>query len=575
MKKVIDYIENSPSRFLFFMRLAESFFFLVFLLLFMGRGQTFGDKLLLIGLLVSLFITFFWGVIYTGRSLDKTAAKVIVYIDIPLILILPFPALFGTTFYAVMPVLFLLTIPFLFDQKEVLGMALTFFIVFSLSSLFFGMPLPADKRLFNYASQTILFGMILGSMMAAIQSIRVLESTQADLEKEKKKLENKSFNLEKQLKVSRQHTEILNKDVRKRDIEIQNILTLSGQLKARNDARQVIQSFLLTAIGQIGSSHALLFSREKKEHHFLSVFIHRGLRGVDMARIRIYMDSNLIDILNAVREPILVSQIPREGLYEDEVKFLGLFSKDLLCPVFINGNLSALYIMGQKITRTGFTKEDINMVAIIANQTSFILEQTQMANDYREFYSKTMRAMLNSLETKYIYARGHNLRTANYVNLLSRKLGLSSSEVNDFSYGALLHDIGKVVVPDEYLLNSETFSSGDSLIKEKILEHAIEGSKILKSAGFNQTIIDMALHHHEFYNGKGFPDQMGKNEIPLGTKILSVCNAYDAMISDRPYRKALSTETAKGNLRHFAGIQFDPEIVNAFLSGLHLNGRNR
>ena len=163
------------------------------------------------------------------------------------------------------------------------------------------------------------------------------------------------------------------------------------------------------------------------------------------------------------------------------------------------------------------------------------------------------------------------MRTANYVNIVSKQMGLSSKEVSDFSSGALLHDIGKVVVSDKYLLNSAKFSESNFVLKEKILEHAVEGSKILKAAGFNDTICDMAMHHHEFYNGKGYPHKVGRDELALGTRILTVCNSYDAMTSARPYRKALPESVAQENLRMLSGDNYDPEIVKIFIDQIDHN----
>ena len=228
-------------------------------------------------------------------------------------------------------------------------------------------------------------------------------------------------------------------------------------------------------------------------------------------------------------------------------------------------------IVGHKVSLARFEKEDLNLIAILANQMSFVLEQTQMTYEYQDFYAKTLRAMLRSLEAKYIYAKGHNVRTANYVNIMARKMGLPNKEIRDFSYGSLMHDIGKIAVKDEYLLSKDILSENETDLKEKILEHTVEGSKILKAAGFNQTITDMALHHHEFYNGGGFPHKIGYEDIPLGTKILAVCNAYDAMTSDRPHRKALHEATAKEYLQYYSGNQFDPELVKLFLNEISEN----
>ena len=228
-------------------------------------------------------------------------------------------------------------------------------------------------------------------------------------------------------------------------------------------------------------------------------------------------------------------------------------------------------LIGNKISQARFNKEDVNLISIIANQTAFVLEQSKLTQNYKEFYAKTIKAMLESLETKYIYARGHNVRTANYASIVGRRLQLPMNQIKDLTYGSLLHDIGKIVIRDEYLLSSAKFAQDDMQIKEKILDHTLEGSKILKSAGFNNQIIDMALHHHEFYNGKGYPHKIGESDLSLSSRILSVCNAYDAMTSDRPHRKAIPPKTAQKYLFDAQNSQFDPEIVKIFLEEIGNN----
>lgn len=571
MQTVYRYIKENPSRFFFYSKIVNS---TIFLLLFWVSGASSSDllfKILLISFIVSVFTAAFWGTIYTNRPFEQNAAKVLLLLDIPIIFLLVYPLMSQTYFYLTLPLLTLITFSLLFEGRSLQHLLIAFYGLFVASSVVFSLAGLIETPFANFLAQTILFLMVMGSVMTTTRTIQEVEIQKKGLQDSRTQLYTKAQTLERQLKVSRQQAEVLNKDVRKRDMEIQNILNLSGQLKVKNDAREVLMSFLLTAVGQIGSEHAVLMTRVKKDNHFLNVYLHKGLRTIDINKIRFYLDSNLIEILNAIREPVLVSQIPKEHLYVDELKILQIFEKDLICPVFVKGNLSALYLIGSKITGQRFGKDDLSLMAIIANQTSFVLEQTQMTHDYREFYSKTMKAMLNSLETRYVYSRGHNMRTANYVNILSKQMGLSTREVSDFSSGALLHDLGKVVVSDKYLLNDAKFSDKNFVLKEKILEHAVEGSKILKAAGFNDTIVDMALHHHEFYNGKGYPHKVGKDELSLGTKILSVCNSYDAMTSARPYRKALPGSVAQENLRMFAGEQFDPEIVKIFLNELNTN----
>ncbi|MEJ2543340.1 MAG: HD domain-containing protein [Calditrichaceae bacterium] len=399
----------------------------------------------------------------------------------------------------------------------------------------------------------------------ASDAIKNILTKDENYEKERQNLLSRQEKLSQELSLSRQNSEILNKDIRRRDIEIKNLMVLSGQLNIREDSKVILNSFLLTAVGQIGSSHAAILTRMKKQHNYISVAAQKGMRGLDNSRMRIYLDSNLVQVLNSVREPILVSNIPLENLYEDEITILKQFKDNLICPIRIRNIFIGAILVGKKISGSTFKKEDLNLIAIVANQAAFVLEQSKLTQNYKEFYAKTIKAMLESLEAKYIYARGHNVRTANYAAIVGRRLNLPINQIKDLTYGSLLHDIGKIVIRDEYLLNSAKFAQDDMQIKEKILEHTLEGSKILKSAGFNNQIIDMALHHHEFYNGKGFPHKIGEMDLSLNSRILSVCNAYDAMTSDRPHRKALSQKTAQEFLLNSQKTQFDPEIVKIFL----------
>ncbi|MEJ2052546.1 MAG: HD domain-containing protein [Calditrichaceae bacterium] len=405
-----------------------------------------------------------------------------------------------------------------------------------------------------------------------VDSLRDLENKQELYNRERMNLLSRQDKLSKDLSLSRQNSQILNKDIRKRDIEIKNLMALSGQLNIREDSKVILNSFLLTAVGQIGASHAAILTRQKKHHNYISIVAEKGLRDFNNQQFRLYVDSNLIQVLNAVREPILISQIPRENLYDDELKVIKYFSDDLICPIRIRNMFIGAVIIGSKINNNEFHKEDLNLTSIIANQTAFVLEQSKLTQNYKEFYAKTIRAMLESLEAKYIYARGHNVRTANYTAIVGKRLKLPANQIKDLTYGSLLHDIGKIAIRDEYLLNSDKFANDDTQIKNKILEHTLEGSKILKSAGFNDQIIDLALHHHEFYNGKGYPHKIGEEDISLKTRILSVCNAYDAMTSDRPHRKALPEKTAKEYLLYSQNTQFDPEIVRIFLEEISSRG---
>ncbi len=145
---------------------------------------------------------------------------------------------------------------------------------------------------------------------------------------------------------------------------------------------------------------------------------------------------------------------------------------------------------------------------------------------------------------------------------IAQKLGLPEEEIETLRYAAIMHDIGKIGVRG-IVLNNPNGLTGEEF--DEIKKHPLVGEAIIKPIELLQPIRPLIRHHHEWYNGKGYPDGLSGDVIPLGARILIVADAYDAMISDRPYRKALTKETAIRELKRGNGIQFEPKLVEIFL----------
>ena len=559
------------SKLFFYTKIISFILILAFIVMSGLETASFHLNIVILSISILFLTTAFWGIVYFSRPYDENIARNIFFLDSIAIFLLLYPVFYLNSFFFIMPLIYLVTAPVLFSDKTFSIVASFMLTLFVLATIVYGVQQIIETPAQSFLLNIFLFAIITFISKIASDTIKDLENKKEAFEQDRKNLLDRQEKLSKELSVSRQNSQILNKDIRKRDIEIKNLMVLSGQLNIREDSKGILNSFLLTAVGQIGASHAAILTRLKKKHNFISIAVQKGLRGLDQSHLRLYLDGNLIQVLDSVREPVLVSQIPMENLYEDEISILKRFKDDLICPIRIRNMFIGAILIGSKISGGLFNKEDLNLISIIANQAAFVLEQSKLTQNYKEFYAKTIKAMLESLETKYIYARGHNVRTANYASIVGRRLQLPMNQIKDLTNGSLLHDIGKIVIRDEYLLNPAKFAQDDMQIKEKILDHTLEGSKILKSAGFNNQIIDMALHHHEFYNGKGYPHKIGEADLSLSSRILAVCNAYDAMTSDRPHRKAIPAKTAQEYLLHSQNTQFDPDIVKIFLEEIGNN----
>ena len=181
----------------------------------------------------------------------------------------------------------------------------------------------------------------------------------------------------------------------------------------------------------------------------------------------------------------------------------------------------------------------------------------------RKVYLDTIRALAAAIDAKDPYTKGHSERVAETSVALAQELNLSDRDIENIEYTALLHDIGKIGIKDKILSKKSSLTDQEF---DKIKEHTIMGAKIIEPVDFLKNSYKAIYHHHERYNGKGYPDGLKSEDIPLSARIIAVADAYDAMGSDRPYRKKLNKDKILNELKDQSGKQFDPEIVKALIS---------
>jgi len=182
----------------------------------------------------------------------------------------------------------------------------------------------------------------------------------------------------------------------------------------------------------------------------------------------------------------------------------------------------------------------------------------------REARRSARTSLLRFLEDPRM-VRGHARRVAFYSGTLAERVGLAGRERESLRFSAYLHDLGKVGVPTELLLRPGVLAPDERRIVE---QHPLIGSRLLGPLDVPGGVSLALRHHHEWWNGGGYPDGIAGESIPLAARIIGVADAFDAMTSDRPYRRALDRERAVAELRRFAGVQFDPEIAKEFLACL-------
>lgn len=181
----------------------------------------------------------------------------------------------------------------------------------------------------------------------------------------------------------------------------------------------------------------------------------------------------------------------------------------------------------------------------------------------RRFYRNTVHILLTAMDAKDPYTRGHSVRVARYAAVLARFMKVPEDEVEEIERTAALHDVGKMAVPDHILNKPAELTMSETLV---IQRHPLLGNSMLSQIEGIGCARDWILHHHERWDGEGYPHQLEGEQIPLAARIVAVVDTYDAMTSSRPYRQALPHAVACAEIASVAGTQLDPAVVSAFMA---------
>ncbi len=210
-----------------------------------------------------------------------------------------------------------------------------------------------------------------------------------------------------------------------------------------------------------------------------------------------------------------------------------------------------------------FLHRPINSVEFLARVRCLV--RTKRLNDELVNVENTILALANAIEAKDPYTEGHVDRVASYALSLGKEIGLASWGLQALRKAAMLHDVGKIGVDESILLKPGPLSEEEF---NQLKTHTVIGERICRPLGQERLILEVIRNHHERYDGKGYPDGLAGEDIPIAARIMAVVDAYDALTSDRPYRSRLSQEQAVEILKQEAGKQFDPQIAMAFVSML-------
>jgi len=254
--------------------------------------------------------------------------------------------------------------------------------------------------------------------------------------------------------------------------------------------------------------------------------------------------------------------------YEEIKRVTGaLYS--IYLPLTIQGSIIGIFCASKINISKPFQQSEIEFLTILTGLISSAIQNTKLYKKLEQSYLSTIITLSGLVEARDFYTDKHMKDIAEYSVEIAKKLGLSNGEIENIRKAALLHDLGKVSIPDRILMKNGALSEEEITI---IKEHPEIGARMIESIEPLRYAKDIIRHHQEWFNGTGYPGGLKGDDIPLGARIVAVADAFGAMTTDRPYRKALTVDEAVKELMKNAGTQFDPEIVNVFILTLKEKG---
>ena len=235
-------------------------------------------------------------------------------------------------------------------------------------------------------------------------------------------------------------------------------------------------------------------------------------------------------------------------------------------PMISGGKTRGVISIGRREGQKEISSDDLQMIQNLSSQVAMAVETAELKRKEERAYIETVAALAAAVEARDEYTRGHSRRVTEFSLEIARRMGKPDWFVKDLESAALLHDIGKIGIPDSILHNTGPLPPDGMTF---IHGHPIGGENILKPVGSLERLCPIVRHHHEKFDGSGYPDHLKGEEIPIAARIISVADSFDAMISVRAYKPTRDREDAMRELVRCRGSQFDPACVDAFLDYLN------
>ncbi len=318
------------------------------------------------------------------------------------------------------------------------------------------------------------------------------------------------------------------------------------------------------------ASSVLLLDEQRQELVFEIV---EGQAKKHLRKVRLNDQSGIAGWVAHNGKPLIINDVSKDERFNKGVdETTGFNTRAIICaPLVVNSKCIGVIEVLNKADGSDFSGQDLEALVSVASTAAIAIENLRLNQTLLDAYKSTIKALVSAIDAKDSYTRGHSQRVTEYALLGAASLSFSEAELEDLEYAGLLHDIGKIGIADSILTKPAPLTAEERNI---ICKHPLIAANMLNEIPFLEKARTLVLLHHERYDGKGYPDGLKGEDIPMGARLLAVADAFDTMITDRPYRAASGVDYAISELSRFSGTQFCPVAVEAFITGLRMNNKD-
>lgn len=339
--------------------------------------------------------------------------------------------------------------------------------------------------------------------------------------------------------------------------ELSLVYRVSGSMKVGKDPNEILKSICdeLCEVSDVHAVAAIIYPPQNRNHK--GFIIRSGQSLLSDEQLNVLSDKYLVSKFGIDNRGVVINK------FSCDESWCAIAPSSLVAvPIVTDGPPLGMLIAMNK-SNNNFGSVDLKLLNSIGNQSAVFITNNRLYRDLQDLLMSVLHALTATIDTKDPYTCGHSRRVAIISERLARECGFSEDRVKQIYLAGLLHDIGKIGVPEATLCKEGKLTDEEFT---QIKKHPAAGAKILEGIKQLEKVLPGIMYHHERPDGKGYPHGLVAEEIPVDGKIIGIADCFDAMTSDRTYRKALSLEIVCNEIRKCTGTQFDPMMIGRFLS---------